>query len=131
MNYQANESPSARQPEADCADVVLRLFEYVDNEASADDCQRIQAHLDECGSCLREYEKDVLLKAMVRRACGCEPAPDALRAQIMTRISGLSVTSSRGEQVSYRTEEVTYRAEEVTYRAEEASYRAEWREERW
>ncbi|WP_153398271.1 mycothiol system anti-sigma-R factor [Ornithinicoccus halotolerans] len=117
MSREAEESPSARRSQADCADVVLRLFEYVDNEASDDDCRRIQAHLDECGSCLREYEKDVLLKAMVRRACGCEPAPDALRAQIMTRISGLSVTSFRGEQVSYRTEEI--------------SYRTEWREERW
>lgn len=82
----------SQRPEPDCADVVLRLFEYVDNEAGEADCALIKAHLDECGSCLREYERDVLLKALVRRACGREPAPEALRTQIMARISRVSLT---------------------------------------
>lgn len=72
---------------ADCADVVLRLFEYVDNEAQSADQELIRAHLDGCRSCLREYERDVLLKALVRRACGCEPAPETLRTQILARIT--------------------------------------------
>lgn len=71
----------------DCADVVLRLFEYVDNEAEDADARVIQRHLDECGSCLREYERDVLLKTLVRRACGCETAPETLRTQILARIT--------------------------------------------
>jgi mycothiol system anti-sigma-R factor len=83
--------------EPDCAEVVLRLFEFVDNEADADDCRWIQAHLDECGSCLREYERDRVLKAIVQRACGCEPAPDTLRTQIMARITSISVTRTVGE----------------------------------
>src|SRR5690606_6014421 len=85
----------------DCADVVLRLFEYVDNEAEAADARVIQQHLDECGSCLREYERDVILKAVVRRACTCEPAPEALRSQIrtqiMARITSTEVTLRRPE----------------------------------
>lgn len=76
----------------DCADVMLRLFEYVDHEAAAEDRQRIREHLSACASCLREYEHDVLLKAIVRRACGCEPAPEALRSQILARISSITVT---------------------------------------
>lgn len=118
MSNEAEESRLSPQSAADCADVVLRLFEYVDNEASEADCRQIQAHLDECGSCLREYEKDVLLKAMIRRACGCEQAPPALRAQIMTRITGLSVTSFRAAD-----------AGGVSY-TEQVSYRTEWRQER-
>lgn len=82
--------PADRQP--DCTEVVLRLFEFVDNEAGPDDCRWIQAHLDECGSCLREYESDRVLKEVVRRACGCEPAPENLRTQIMARITSISVT---------------------------------------
>ena len=78
----------------DCADVVLRLFEYVDNEAGEADCRLIQQHLDECGSCLQEYERDVLLKALVRRACGCEPAPESLRSQILARITSVTVTTT-------------------------------------
>lgn len=78
---------SEQQGPTDCAEVVLRLFEFVDNETGPVDRGRIQAHLDECGSCLAEYERDLLVKAIVRRACACEPAPAALRSQILTRIT--------------------------------------------
>jgi mycothiol system anti-sigma-R factor len=71
----------------DCADVVLRLFEFVDDETEPFDRDRIQEHLDQCGSCLAEYERDLLIKALVRRACACEQAPPSLRSQIMTRIT--------------------------------------------
>lgn len=74
-------------PPADCADVVLRLFEFVDDETAPLDKARIQAHLDECGPCLAEYERDLLVKALVRRACACQQAPDELRSQILTRLT--------------------------------------------
>jgi len=76
---------------ADCAAVVLRLFEYVDNEAGPEDRELIKAHLDECGSCLREYERDLLLKSLVRRACREEQAPSALRMQVVARITSITV----------------------------------------
>lgn len=79
--------------EADCAQVVLRLFEYVDNEAAEEDGRRIREHLDACGSCLREYERDLLLKQLVKRACNREEAPAALRTQIIARISSITVTT--------------------------------------
>ncbi len=93
MNHR-DESQDGRGP-ADCADVVLRLFEFVDNETGPVDQARIRRHLDECGSCLAEYERDLLLKALVRRACACETAPAALRTQILTRITTTSVTVVR------------------------------------
>ena len=80
------------QKPTDCADVLLRLFEFVDNETEPLDRARIQAHLDECGACLAEYERDLLVKALIRRACACQPAPAALRRQIMTRITTTTVT---------------------------------------
>lgn len=76
---------------ADCADVVLRLFEFVDNETGPIDRDRIRKHLDECGPCLAEYERDLLIKALVRRACACEQAPATLRTQILTRITTVTV----------------------------------------
>ena len=84
----------------DCADVVLRLFEFVDNETEELDRDKIQAHLDECGACLAEYERDLLLKALVRRACARQSAPAQLRAQILTRI-----TSVTGATVVRRTQQ--------------------------
>ncbi|MGC5584259.1 mycothiol system anti-sigma-R factor [Ornithinimicrobium sp. W1679] len=93
MNHRHDERDDAQA--VDCADVVLRLFEFVDNETGPVDQERIQEHLDECGSCLAEYERDLLIKALVRRACACEQAPAALRTQILTRITTTSVTVVR------------------------------------
>ncbi len=78
----------------DCAEVILRLFEYVDNEAGPEDREAIKVHLDECGPCLLEYERDLLLKSLVRRACHAERAPSALRMQVLSRITSISVTKT-------------------------------------
>lgn len=85
---------------ADCADVILRLFEYVDNESGPVDRERIHAHLEECGRCLAEYERDLLIKALVRRACAGQRAPEALRAQILTRITTRVTLVERGPEPS-------------------------------
>ncbi len=89
-----NSSHEAQSHGSDCADVILRLFEYVDNEAGPEDCATIKEHLDECGPCLREYERDLLLKSLVRRACHSERAPSALRMQVMSRITSITVEKS-------------------------------------
>lgn len=83
---------SERVQESDCAEVILRLFEYLDNEADPEDRERIKEHLDQCGSCLLEYERDLLLKSIVRRACCAEPAPSALRMQVVSRITSITVS---------------------------------------
>lgn len=80
---------------AECNDYVLRIFEYLDNELDDEGRARLKAHLDECPPCVDEYQLDALLKALVRRSCACEQAPDTLRAQILTRISTVQVTTVR------------------------------------
>ncbi len=47
----------------------------------------IRQHLEECGPCLREYDLDQVLKALVRRSCAGESAPSELRIQILARIT--------------------------------------------
>ena len=64
-----------------------RVFEYLDNELDSLDCAKIKQHLEECGPCLREYNLDVALKALIRRSCACEQAPDTLRLRVLTRIT--------------------------------------------
>jgi len=71
----------------DCSEALLRVYEFLDGELGPDECAKIQAHLDECGPCLKEYDLDTTLKALVKRSCECEQAPDTLRTTIMTRIS--------------------------------------------
>ena len=77
--------------ETDCSEVLDRVFEYLDNEMGELDCAKIAQHLRECGPCLEEYDLDKALKALIRRSCACEPAPEELRTRIMTRITSIRV----------------------------------------
>ena len=76
----------------DCSEALLRVYEYLDGELGPDECAKIQAHLDECGPCLSEYDLDVALKKLVRRSCGGDCAPEELRARIMLKIREVRVT---------------------------------------
>jgi mycothiol system anti-sigma-R factor len=73
--------------ETDCSEVLDRVFEYLDNEMDSLDCAKIKQHLEECAPCLREYHMDEMLKALIRRSCACEKAPDELRIRVLTRIT--------------------------------------------
>lgn len=76
----------------DCSRARLQLYEYLDGEMDLDDCAKIREHLEQCGPCLKEYDIDQTLKALVRRSCGCEAAPTQLRMQIMSRITTITLT---------------------------------------
>jgi len=82
----------AEHDELDCSRARLQLYEYLDGEMGSDDCVRIREHLEHCGPCLKEYDLDQTLKALVRRSCGCEVAPTELRMQIMSRITTINIT---------------------------------------
>jgi anti-sigma factor (TIGR02949 family) len=73
----------------DCSEVLHRVYEYLDGEMTRDDTEKIKQHLDECGPCLKEYDLDQALKALVKRSCECEEAPVELRSQIVARITTL------------------------------------------
>jgi mycothiol system anti-sigma-R factor len=77
--------------ETDCREVLDRVYEYLDREMTSDDCDKIRVHLEECAHCLRQYNLDEALKALIRRSCGCEPAPQTLRARILVRITEVRV----------------------------------------
>lgn len=79
---------SCGQPhETDCSEVLDRVYEYLDAEVTTPaDIAKIRQHLDECGPCLREYDIEDHLKALVRRCCQ-EAAPAELRVRIMTQIT--------------------------------------------
>lgn len=80
----------------DCSQIVLRVFEYIDKETTPDDTALIRSHLDGCAHCLDEYERDVLLKAIVRRSCAGQSAPGALRTRILSRLTMVTVENEQG-----------------------------------
>jgi mycothiol system anti-sigma-R factor len=72
--------------ETPCAEVLDRVYEYIDGEL--DDPRRgaIKQHLDECSPCLKEYGLEEAVKSIVKRCCS-DPAPADLRAKVLTRIA--------------------------------------------
>ena len=77
----------------DCSEALLRVFEFLDGEMGPDECRKIQAHLDDCGPCLKQYNVDQALKAMVKRSCACEEAPMELRTLILQRLTVVRIES--------------------------------------
>ena len=69
-----------------CAEVLDRIYAYLDGELADADCSKVRQHLDECGPCLREYGLEDAVKRLVRKHCGCDPAPAELRAKVLVRI---------------------------------------------
>ena len=76
--------------DADCAQALARVYEYLDGELSPADLDKIREHIDECGPCLQQYDLDVALKALVRRSCQ-ESAPADLRERIMVKLTEIRI----------------------------------------
>jgi mycothiol system anti-sigma-R factor len=80
--------------ETKCSEVLERVYEYLDGEMSEHDVAKIRQHLEECRPCLGQYDIDLALKALLRRSCACEAAPEELRTRIMIRITEVRAQSS-------------------------------------
>ena len=80
-----------------CAEVLRRVYEYLDGELSGHELQHVSEHLDECGPCLRQYGLEEAVKTLVRRAHLPEPAPAQLRERVLLRVQQVRV------EVRYRT----------------------------
>jgi mycothiol system anti-sigma-R factor len=76
--------------DTDCAQALARVYEYLDGELSPADLEQIRDHIDDCGPCLRQYDLDTALKALVRRSCQ-ESAPADLRERIMVKITEVRI----------------------------------------
>jgi mycothiol system anti-sigma-R factor len=72
--------------EVPCTEVLARLYSYLDREIEDAGYAQIRQHLDECGPCLREYGLEEVVKRLVAKCCGAEPAPSDLRRKVLTRI---------------------------------------------
>jgi mycothiol system anti-sigma-R factor len=74
----------------DCAEVLGRMFFFIDNELDAADFADIQQHLDECWPCLGKYDLERTVKALVARSCS-EHAPETLREKVLLSIRQVQV----------------------------------------
>ena len=74
------------RPSLNCTDCVDRLADFVDRELTAEDLEQVEAHLNRCVACAREFrfEGEVVecLKAKLRRV----QAPEALLERIRAKL---------------------------------------------
>jgi mycothiol system anti-sigma-R factor len=70
--------------------VLDHIFEYLDAEMTERDFAKIRQHLDECAPCLRQFDLETALKALVRRSCR-DAAPVELRLKVLTRLTEIRV----------------------------------------
>jgi mycothiol system anti-sigma-R factor len=82
--------PCGDPQDKDCAEVLDRVFYFIDNELEDADQSQIQHHLDECGPCLQKYDLERTVKALVARSCS-EHAPETLREKVLLRIRTVQV----------------------------------------
>ena len=91
--------------EIPCSEVLLRIHEYLDNEAEALDgltFHQMQHHLEECAPCMAQFGLEQMIRTLVQRACGCHGtgctcgcAPSSeLRARIVLQITTMRDVSS-------------------------------------
>lgn len=73
--------------DTDCREVLDKVYTYLDGELTEGDVAEIRVHLDECSPCLKEYDLDKAIKALVHKHCGCDPVPADLRSKVLDRIA--------------------------------------------
>jgi len=86
--------------ETPCSEVLEQVYIYLDGEIDKGDYNKVRQHLDEGGPCLRQFDLDKAVKALVARSCGCEIASDALRGKVLARIREVRIQLAQTEQQS-------------------------------
>ena len=80
----------------DCSEVIHQMLVFIDDELDQASCGDIQQHLEECGPCLREYNLERTVKALVARSCP-EQAPEQLRQKVLLRIREVHISLHASE----------------------------------
>lgn len=68
-------------PGADCEETIGRLYTYLDGELTDERRIEIQRHLDDCSPCLKAYDFEAELRAVIAQRCQ-EKVPDSLLERV-------------------------------------------------
>ncbi|AWB91561.1 mycothiol system anti-sigma-R factor [Aeromicrobium chenweiae] len=81
----------------DCEKALENLYLFIDHEIDTASCAEIQNHIDECTTCLSEYDLERVVKSLVSRSCS-EVAPEPLRDKVLMSIRTVQVTITEQKQ---------------------------------
>jgi mycothiol system anti-sigma-R factor len=79
-------------PSMSCADVLNRIYEFLDGELTAEVEDRIREHLAICRSCYPHFRHEEVFLRFIERRVQIEKAPPALRRRIMAMLVNEEVT---------------------------------------
>jgi mycothiol system anti-sigma-R factor len=74
----------------DCEKALENLYLFIDREIDTASEAEIRTHIDECTSCLTEYDLERVVKSLVSRSCS-EVAPEPLREKVLFSIRTVQV----------------------------------------
>jgi mycothiol system anti-sigma-R factor len=77
--------------DTDCAEVIEKVYLYLDGEIDDETRHKLREHLDECAPCLRKYGVEQDVKALVARCCGSDVAPEGLRQRLTVRLQEVRI----------------------------------------
>ena len=75
-----------------CEEAIENLYLFLDQEIDSASCEEIQQHIEECSSCLSEYDVERIVKSLVHRSCA-ERAPETLVQKVQFAIRTVEVQS--------------------------------------
>jgi len=81
-----------------CQEALDLLYEIIDKEASQIDTQEVQKHLDCCQDCLKKFQLEESLQALVKeklKAISDIPRIDHLKAKVLSKLEQIDVTYFR------------------------------------
>jgi mycothiol system anti-sigma-R factor len=93
--------------DVDCVEVIRQVYLYLDGEIDAHDRDEVRTHLGECGPCLRQFDIEQEVKALVGRCCGGETAPDGLKTRLRAKLDAARIeitTVTSVTSVEFRSE---------------------------
>jgi len=74
----------------DCTKALENLYVFLDQEIDTASCAEIQQHIEECASCLSEFDVERVVKSLVQKSCA-ERAPETLHERIQFAIRTVEV----------------------------------------
>jgi mycothiol system anti-sigma-R factor len=69
-----------------CAEVIERIYEFLDGELTAAVEVRIRAHLAACRRCYPQFQHERVFLRFLEKRAQIEKAPPALRRRILQKI---------------------------------------------
>jgi mycothiol system anti-sigma-R factor len=76
---------------AECAELIAKVWNFIDGECNAEDREKLRKHLDECPPCEQLHGLEERLKMLIATKCRGEKAPETLRERLRIEISRTTI----------------------------------------